>query len=99
MLLLPGREPWLGLDPRTLRPRHDERKYDEVVSSLRKRTLRIHRYYFLYVYQYSSTAVRKHEMMAILGQKEIRSCLNTIGAMTAVQFDWLNPPEVVCYAQ
>ena len=38
-------------------------------------------------------------MMAILGQEEIRSCPNTIGTMTAVQFDWLHPPEVICYAQ
>jgi len=39
------------------------------------------------------------EMMAILGQKEIRSGLNTYGTMTAVQFDWLHPPEVICCAQ
>ena len=30
-----GRELWLGYDPSTRRPRHDERKYDEIVSSLR----------------------------------------------------------------
>ena len=35
VLLLPGRELWLGYDPSTRRPRHDERKYDEIVSSLR----------------------------------------------------------------
>ena len=35
VLLLPGRELWLGFDPSTRRPRHDERKYDEIVSSLR----------------------------------------------------------------
>ena len=40
----------LGFDPTTRRPRHDERKYDEILSSLRKRTLRIHPYYFSYVY-------------------------------------------------
>ena len=33
MLLLPGRELWLGFDPSTRRLRHDERKYDEFVSS------------------------------------------------------------------
>ena len=99
VLLLPGRELWLGFDPSTRRPRRDERKYDEIVSSLGNRTLRIHPYYFSYVYQYSSTAVGKHEMMAILGQEEIRCCPNTIGTMTAVQFDWLHPQEVICYAR
>ena len=35
VLLLPGRELWLGFDPSTRRPRHDERKCDEIVNSLR----------------------------------------------------------------
>ena len=67
VLLLPGRELWLGYDPSTRRPRHDERKYDEIVSSLRIELSAFIRITFSYGYQYGSTAVREHEMMAILG--------------------------------
>ena len=63
---LAGRKLWLGFDPSTRRPRHDGRKHDEIVKGLRSELSAFIRiwYYFSYVYQYSSTAVREHEMMA-----------------------------------
>ena len=63
--------------------RHDVRKCDEIMNSRRNELSVFIRITFS---TYSSSAVPMHEMMAILGQKEIRSCLNTYGTMTAWWF-------------
>ena len=62
VLLLPGRELWLGFDPSSRRLRHDERKCDEIVNSLRNELP--HSSVLLFVrtgisiQQYSSTKAR-----------------------------------------
>ena len=58
LLLLPGQELWLGFDPSTRRPRHDERKCDENVSSLRDELSAFIRITFR---TYINTAVQQYE--------------------------------------
>ena len=76
----------LGFDPTTRRPRHDERKCDEIVNSLRNELSAFIRITFvrISIQQYSSTNARNDGDFRV---EEIRSCLNTYGTMTAVQFD------------
>ena len=58
VLLLPGRELWLGFDPSTRRPRHDERKCDEIVNSLRNELSAFIRITFR---TYINTAVQQYQ--------------------------------------